>query len=873
MTKEKIKILFDSQIFDIQRVGGISRLYGDLASSLNEAEGFSADFSVNSTNNEYIKDIIEPKSSKSNILESIDRLKESDFDIFYPTFFSPYFLKYIGTKPFVMSVHDMIPNIYEDLFKKNDLQIIGKKIMCEKAAAIEVPTECTKRDLIKFFQVDEKKIHVIGRTLNSNFGEEFGDKSIFDFDYILFVGARGGYKRFNWFVKHISDFMAKHKDIHLVCTSSNFNESEKKLLNEYDLLDRCHAMYVNDFDLATLYKYAKFFVFPSEYEGFGLPILESYKMDCIALLNYNDVFKEVTDDKGIYFTLSENKSNLSEVAEYVFSLDEEKKKEVLKQQHNILKKYSREKYLDKYYSLFIKAKMEFENQKKIAVCCIGRMENRYIEEYVEYYNNIGVDKIFLYDNNYDGEERFEDVIGNYINNGFVELIDYRNQSKCQLKVYQDCYDKHGKEYDWILFIDCGDEYLYMNGFNNIKDFLSQEKFNGFDIIHINIMNYGDNNIVRYSNEKLCERFVNPIIPLDFKKSYDFPENDHISSIVRGGLNTVIWEGTPHTPVNYLRCCDASGNKQESTSPFIHPFDFSCAHFKHYTTKTIEEWYEIKSKRGYPDGNKDYFKTHDVFEEFFKWNEKTSEKIEYIDSLNINNLDNLDIFICTHKDFTPPVKNNVYKVINCNDINNDTWNGLNGSFYSEIMTYFYVAENYQLKDYVGFCHYRKYWSFMDDIPNVSEIISNNEVIVATPIKFKMNIKNQYAEYHNIEDLYIVSGILSEIYPNYINAWNAFLDGSLIFPYNMFIMKKEEFLKYIEFMRNILDRFVEVIGKNIEKRITNNKDKYFKDFSPNNEMWYQYRIGGYLAERLTNAWLINNHKLISVNKVIIIEEKYK
>ena len=48
---------------------------------------------------------------------------------------------------------------------------------------------------------------------------------------------------------------------------------------------------------------------------------------------------------------------------------------------------------------------------KIALCCIGRLENRYIREYVGFYLGIGVDKVFLYDNNYDGEEYFEDVIG------------------------------------------------------------------------------------------------------------------------------------------------------------------------------------------------------------------------------------------------------------------------------------------------------------------------------------------------------------------------------------------------------------------------------------------------------------------------------
>ena len=76
---------------------------------------------------------------------------------------------------------------------------------------------------------------------------------------------------------------------------------------------------------------------------------------------------------------------------------------------------------------------------KVAVCSIGRLENRYIKEFVEYYKKLGVDKIFLYDNNYDGEEYFESVIGDYLDKGFVEVIDFRNKDYCQLEAYQDCY--------------------------------------------------------------------------------------------------------------------------------------------------------------------------------------------------------------------------------------------------------------------------------------------------------------------------------------------------------------------------------------------------------------------------------------------------
>ena len=264
---------------------------------------------------------------------------------------------------------------------------------------------------------------------------------------------------------------------------------------------------------------------------------------------------------------------------------------------------------------------------KVAICCIGRKENLYIKEFVEHYKNIEVDKIFIYDNNFGDEERFEDVLQTYIDEGFVDIVNYRDKPLAQLSAYQNCYDLHSQEYDWLGFIDC-DEFLFLNKHKTIKDFLSQKKFENFDMIHLNWMCYGDNELIEYDDRTLSERFKNPIEPLTLKKSYNFPENDHIKSIVRGGL-CLMWKGTSHTPFPYrLKCCDCSGKERDGLS-WHHPFDYSDAYIKHYVTKTLEEWYKNKAQRGHPIGDKDYFKHVGIIDEFFKWNKKTKEKEDYI----------------------------------------------------------------------------------------------------------------------------------------------------------------------------------------------------------------------------------------------------
>ena len=259
------KILFDSQIFDLQKFGGISRMYADIKNNADVNE-FNVDISLEKTENEYLKDSYE-NGKANNFLVSEKYLKEGNFDIFYPTFFSTYFLKHLNGKPFVMSVHDMIPELYPQFFGKNDMQIIGKREMVKCAAAIEVPTETTKRDLIRILGVDESKIHVVGRAIDDNFGINARSERLVDYKYVLYVGQRNAYKRFDWFIKHSSKFFKEHEDIHLICCGSDFKQQETSLLKEYGIFDKTHCMKPNDDDLANLYKYAEFFVFPSEYEG------------------------------------------------------------------------------------------------------------------------------------------------------------------------------------------------------------------------------------------------------------------------------------------------------------------------------------------------------------------------------------------------------------------------------------------------------------------------------------------------------------------------------------------------------------------------------------------------------------------------------
>ena len=237
--------------------------------------------------------------------------------------------------------------------------------------------------------------------------------------------------------------------------------------------------------------------------------------------------------------------------------------------------------------------------------------------------------------------------------------------------------------------------------------------------------------------------------------------------------------------------------------------------------------------------------------------------------------NLDIFITAYKDFTPVVHDEVYKVIDTREIDQSEY-PLTDRFFSEVVLFFHIAEKMELKDYIGISHYRKYFNFMDDIPDVDKIFENCDAVLPSPTKFAKNIKEQYGCCHNIEDLEIVMDIIDEKYPEYSEVSHLFFEKSkILFSCNMFIMKKEDFLEYVEFLRGILYEYLNRVGTDIYKRIEDNKDKYLKNSSkwPNmGEPWYQYRIGGYLAERLSNVFYLKKFKKIKMFPIKVTEAKY-
>ena len=272
----------------------------------------------------------------------------------------------------------------------------------------------------------------------------------------------------------------------------------------------------------------------------------------------------------------------------------------------------------------------------IGIVCCGRLENRYAIEFVNHYKNLGFDQIFIVDNNRDNEEHFEDVLQSYIDDKFVTIYNYRDRERVQRFAYIEIYNKISNEldYDWLLFIDF-DEYLILNEDNNIKDYLSRECFKDYNQILINWKVYSDNNLIYDDGRPCLERFTEE--SKDCAKKYGTDENELTKPFLRTGIKNVGQENwhyffdEQHILDN--TSCNNAGQKCINDA-FIET-NYKLAYFKHFITKTIDEYVTNKCIRGCGDMTIWEFNERYGIKRFFMYNEVTPEKIQYLKDHNID----------------------------------------------------------------------------------------------------------------------------------------------------------------------------------------------------------------------------------------------
>lgn len=311
-----MRIFFDHQTFSNQLYGGISRYFCELISGINNNDHHTAHLSLLWSNNVHLKEYNLsalpypfPKRhrllQKSNQLFNKVDLKMGEYDIYHATYFSDFLTDSNNIRPFVTTFYDMT---YERLshkfteLSKDTLIIEQKKRIASRASHLIAISQSTKQDMIDILGISPERITVIH--LGSSFAFDLPNvtysSDTIEKPYLLYVGNRSGYKNFRLFLKAASSLIKKHQ-IAIICAGGGkFDEDELTLIGSLSIAGLIKHIAIDDKILPNLYRKAIAFVFPSLYEGFGIPILEAFSCNCPCIVSNTSSLPEVAGDAALY---------------------------------------------------------------------------------------------------------------------------------------------------------------------------------------------------------------------------------------------------------------------------------------------------------------------------------------------------------------------------------------------------------------------------------------------------------------------------------------------------------------------------------------------------------------------------------------------
>lgn len=331
-----MRILYDYQAFIYQNWGGVSRYFSEIMTRLPPdcvpTVGLKVSTNIHAatfagvtkpvgffSDGNPFPDCIKKSRVYDKLriawLRSMNRryfqsiLAQKNFDLLHITLdFEDWWLPHLGDKPFVYTVHDLIPERYW----QSPAYFQRRKNLAQRAARIIAVSENTKRDCIEYWGVPEAKIDVIYHAPSV---QQDGPRRENAFgDYLLYVGTRNRQKNFTWFVSALAPLLRERPGLKLVCTGNPFSRHEQQLLRQLKIENQVIGHFFAESELFDLYRHARAFIYPSRYEGFGMPILDAFQAGCPVILTEASCFPEVGGDAALYFAPEDADSLRARVA-------------------------------------------------------------------------------------------------------------------------------------------------------------------------------------------------------------------------------------------------------------------------------------------------------------------------------------------------------------------------------------------------------------------------------------------------------------------------------------------------------------------------------------------------------------------------------
>lgn len=301
-----MKIVFDNIVFALQRAGGISIVWQNLVNGVLNNKSIDKIFLEYPNNNIFRKNILIPNDEIINLslgflnhkryLNPLLKSLKEEF-----IFHSSYYRTCKNSHAInITTVHDFTYDLFISGFRKK-IHCIQRNHAILNSDIIVCISNNTKNDLLRLLpEVDHNKIHVIYNGVSDDYYP-------IDFKYskyrnsIMFLGARGGYKNFKFAVESI-----KSTSYNLLVCGNDLTNNERLYLNNTLGQNRYSVIVhpTND-ELNKLYNSVLCLLYPSSYEGFGIPVLEAQRAGCpVIALNASSIPEIIGDNALLINDLS-----------------------------------------------------------------------------------------------------------------------------------------------------------------------------------------------------------------------------------------------------------------------------------------------------------------------------------------------------------------------------------------------------------------------------------------------------------------------------------------------------------------------------------------------------------------------------------------
>lgn len=315
-----ISIFYGPEIWSLQHAGGISRYFSELIPRTNIGNNKVYSFST-PNQNVFIERIPQDlrvqvsKFNSSNLLDFINvkKLQSGYKPIYHSTFYGKVDYSHLKMNGFkiITTVYDLISEKFPNKNKTLIPRVNLKRKAIIHADHIICISNSTKSDLEDIYKVHSDKISVIhlGVTINPKYNR-IRDNNLENEKFLLFVGKRHGYKNFLTLLTAFGKSKYLQKSFKLVLFGGEkLSNEEKDLIDKYNLSNRIYIPNIDDETLENLYFNASALIYPSLYEGFGLPIIEAMSFGCPVFASNTSSILEIGGDAVFYF----NPYNLEDI--------------------------------------------------------------------------------------------------------------------------------------------------------------------------------------------------------------------------------------------------------------------------------------------------------------------------------------------------------------------------------------------------------------------------------------------------------------------------------------------------------------------------------------------------------------------------------